>query len=430
MPRVIDEVDARNVLQSFLHYFRHEDQWYAFATWANRLWLLTESEEKLISDFIREKPINAFTDIEQDFIVDLYKNCKPTLKRQIIEFDNQIESMVLLVTEACNFACTYCYGSYPEKQSVMKVDIAKKSVDLAIKLGVKELIFFGGEPLLNFQLIKEIVEYTECLSFQGALRITTNGSLITDSIAAFLAEHNIEVSVSMDGSRTQHDLTRVFKDGSSSYDSVVQGIECLKKYHALSLIEVTYSARHDKDLDDQVRAALNLHPVVSCACVDGKRGCKHSSDVICGERMAAFYEKVLDLSKNLDDKNIVLGVDELYQKICNGEVLESPPCLCSDLVSRMVVFADGRISPCPELSDDKYTIGNVKDITPSEFLKNRAIILEKLSSDKLKKEWFSSLFETCIQHVIQNGDSFVYENAKSFSDCAESLIIRYAKENA
>lgn len=426
----IDELDARSILKEFLHCFCHDKKWYAFATWANRLWMLDSNEAKLILDFLQDTPISSFTVKEQNFIANLYKKCKPTDRIQKNHYDEKVESMILLVTEGCNFACTYCYGSYPEKHMVMDLHIAKKAVDLAVQLGVEELIFFGGEPLLNFPLIKEVVEYIKSIEYHGAIRITTNGSLITDQIARFFSEYNIEVSVSMDGSRKQHDTTRVYKDGKSSYDKVVEGINLLKKYNALSLIEITYSARHDVELTEQVCEALKLYPVVSCACVDGRKGCKHSKDVVSGERMKLFYEKVLDLSKQIDDKKTVLGIDELYAKICNGETLEFPRCLCSDILSRIIVFADGSISPCPEMTADKYQIGNVKDIRPAEFLKNRVAVLEKLSSKNLKKEWFSSLFETCIQHVVEQDGMFVYEDVEGFSDCAEALLVRYAKENS
>lgn len=419
-------------LRNYVHLLEIDGNCYVFATRANRIFQLAPEEigalKLLLADDAASLDTASFlTQGEMELLEKLYQAC-------VIEpppgQEPELSSLVLLVSEACNFACTYCYGSYGVHTKKMSIETAVHAIDLAWKLGIRDVVFFGGEPLTNFPVIQQAVEHIEKSGYNAiTLRMTTNGSLVTDDIAEFLREHRFQVSVSMDGDQLSHDLTRIYHDQSSTYANVIQGINRLKKYNVLSLLEVTYSARHP-DLGKQLRAALDLFPVVSCACVDGGQESSQSADVISGDRFRDFYHVLLDTEHNLGENELLIGARELYDRICNGEPLVMPKYLCSDIGTRLIVSADGQAVPCPEMtSRSEYTICNMNTVSsPLQFLELRTQVLERLSSKRLEQKWFTGLCETCIQHVKEKDGRFIYQDEDSFQSCVDSLLARFLRE--
>ncbi|MCP4686485.1 MAG: radical SAM protein, partial [Desulfobacterales bacterium] len=149
-----------------------------------------------------------------------------------------LKTLVLHVTGACNLGCRYCYyrgGEQPGRGASMTPGVAERAVDFLLErsgpLDAATLVFFGGEPLLNFQLITRVVDYaTRAASDRGKtidFAITSNGTLFTEEVVAFLHENNVGVTVSMDGLPRVHDRYRRFPDGSPSYDRILPGVKRL-----------------------------------------------------------------------------------------------------------------------------------------------------------------------------------------------------------
>ncbi len=147
-----------------------------------------------------------------------------------------IVNMSLLLTQSCNLRCVYCYGKAGFKSaSNMEEKTAFRAVDWMIdKSGeIKKLhiSFFGGEPLINFELMRAVVEYSEKRVMDAdkrvAFHVTTNATLLDDEKLAFLNKHQIEVMVSFDGPKAMQDAQRPFADGRGSYDAVMPKIKNL-----------------------------------------------------------------------------------------------------------------------------------------------------------------------------------------------------------
>lgn len=149
--------------------------------------------------------------------------------------------LILNVTEECNFGCNYCVysGAYSghrtHSQKTMTLDTAKKAVDLLAKNKdeIDERIilgFYGGEPLIRFEFIKNIVQYAkECFGDHPCLfSITTNGSLLTEEIIHFLIANNFAITISLDGPAEIHDRNRRLLDDSGSYQLVTDNISLLR----------------------------------------------------------------------------------------------------------------------------------------------------------------------------------------------------------
>lgn len=143
-----------------------------------------------------------------------------------------VKALCLHITHDCNMRCKYCFadtGEYGGKRSLMPAAVGKKAIDFVIaqSQGRKniEIDFFGGEPLMNFGAVKEILEYAEQQGAQHGkifrFTITTNGLLLNDEINDYINQHMSNVVLSIDGRKEVNDAARPRVDGSGTYDAVV-----------------------------------------------------------------------------------------------------------------------------------------------------------------------------------------------------------------
>lgn len=162
--------------------------------------------------------------------------------------ENGYTQMLLVVTEKCNLRCKYCIysGNYDNQRDhglkVMPFEVAKKAIDrfyekqmLKTKqnlLNIPLIGFYGGEPLMNFALIKQCVAYAK-EKFNGNVTflVTTNGTLMTAEIADFLAENKFSLSISLNGDCQENDRLRVFANGTGTYDSIISNVRLLRERH-------------------------------------------------------------------------------------------------------------------------------------------------------------------------------------------------------
>lgn len=175
-----------------------------------------------------------------------------------------IRNIALLITQNCNLACTYCYGKDGGYGSCgnMSSATARKAIDWLIEqsgdirtLGVA---FFGGEPLLNFPLMKEVVEYARRCGAESdkefEFTVSTNGSLLTDEKIAFLKENKVDPIVSFDGPKDVQDAQRPFRNGQGSYDVIKPKIRKLLEVFPNATARATLKGATQPR---EVRAALN-----------------------------------------------------------------------------------------------------------------------------------------------------------------------------
>ena len=170
-----------------------------------------------------------------------------------------MEQMVLNVTEDCNLRCKYCFFSEPyhntrnRTKKMMTEEVAFRSLDFffdrmremnKVHPGkICAITFYGGEPLVNFELIKKCVAYIkENCPIRYMLNITTNGLLFKDEIADFLYENNFFISVSLDGNKENHDRNRVTENGSGSFDIIYKNLKAFQNkyphYENIKIVSV------------------------------------------------------------------------------------------------------------------------------------------------------------------------------------------------
>ena len=151
--------------------------------------------------------------------------------------ERPIDTMALFVTQTCNLRCAYCYGVGGEygQAGQMSEPTATRAVDWLIEQadgsGPLGIFFFGGEPLLNFPLVVQVVEYAEQRARDRGLQfrfvMATNGTVLDEEKLAFLKEHEVYVRVGFDGPADVQNANRPFRNGRGSFETVVRNVRRL-----------------------------------------------------------------------------------------------------------------------------------------------------------------------------------------------------------
>ncbi len=162
-----------------------------------------------------------FTDDIYEASIDAFKNRETVVK-----------ALCLHIAHDCNLRCKYCFaeeGEYHGRRALMSLEVGKKALDFLVKSSGKrknlEVDFFGGEPLMNWDVVKGLVEYGRSLEepFGKKFRftLTTNGMLLNDEIIEFANKEMANIVLSIDGRKEIHDKMRPLAGGQGSYDTIL-----------------------------------------------------------------------------------------------------------------------------------------------------------------------------------------------------------------
>ena len=187
---------------------------------------LSEYDESEIAEAYEE--VAYLIEDESLFTDDLYAD-------YIADYTNRetiVKALCLHIAHDCNLACKYCFageGEYHGERALMSFEVGKKALDLLVKesKGRKnlEVDFFGGEPLMNFEVVKQLVEYGRSIEESNNKKfrftLTTNGMLLDDEILEFANREMSNLVLSIDGRKEIHDLMRPRRGGQGSYDTIV-----------------------------------------------------------------------------------------------------------------------------------------------------------------------------------------------------------------
>lgn len=288
---------------------------------------------------------------------------------------NVIKAMCLHVAHTCNLNCSYCFasqGKYKGDRALMSFEVGRQAFDfLVANSGTRknlEVDFFGGEPLMNWDVVKQLVAYARSVEKEHnknfRFTLTTNGVLLDDEIIDFLNKEMSNVVLSLDGRRDVHDHFRKYYNGKGSYDDVVPKFQRLvekrggKDYY----VRGTYTHNNTDFTEDILHMAdlgfteLSMEPVV---CAPGDPYALTENDL---PKLFEQYEK--------------LAVEMIRRKKAgNGFVfyhymidLTNGPCIykritgCGSGTEYMAVTPWGELFPCHQfVGDPKYSLGNVWD---------------------------------------------------------------------
>lgn len=292
--------------------------------------------------------------------------------------DFPLQALVLNVTNQCNLACTYCYefgadkiATPAGKPKYMTLKTARASVDLLVSEAASRpavhITFFGGETLMNFKLLKDIVDYADAATRAAGkvitYSLTTNATLLTPPIVDFLSEHRIGVTVSMDGPPDIQDRHRVFKNGKGSYAVIEPRLRALIEGHRTRAVtarvtltdgvtDVVRIYRHLKD--DLGFHEVGFAPVTNSGDRDYAIDGGGMDEVLAQFR--ALAEEWLAYALR-GEMHGFTNVSETIGELIQG-VNKSHPCGAA--LGLMGVSPSGDLSPCHRFTDaDTHSMGHV-----------------------------------------------------------------------
>jgi uncharacterized protein len=345
---------------------------------------------------VYNRRFNAIKEFEKNLINErkknyTEKNTSEELRTNVLRYG--LQELLLEVTQNCNLQCRYCIYSevYPMYRNntlrAMNEDIAIKAIDLYFSL-LREGIsynpyreptigFYGGEPLLNFELIKKCIKYVKIKykEFNPHFTITTNGTLLSSKIASFLVQSNCSLIVSLDGPKEEHDRNRIFPNGKGSYDIIMKRLNNLKKFYPdLPVFSIAvYDWKTDFDKVNEFFARKDVPSLIKANLVDA-RGTYYEQ--FNKEDFDTFKEKI----KKMEYYNAeVLSTNEknnlsLYSHYFSGQVVETygryigkyrnnyiPYTGACMPGFKMFVDCDGIIHVCEKVAGELSVIGEVKN---------------------------------------------------------------------
>ena len=273
----------------------------------------------------------------------------------------------LLVTQECNLACSYCYIS--KKPVRMSVDTAEKVVGFFFaNASIEEenrIGFFGGEPLLEFELMKKIVSmiqnHPRYHEIKVRFKVTSNGTIFTDEIADFFLEHQISYCISCDGDKQTHDSFRRFKDGSGSSETVSATIKKAAELLPALQVNTVLSLDTLRFLPNTIRYLMSCGLKLMYVNTDYTAEWSQKDVVVLESALDEIAEIYID-SYRQNAPVFISVIDEKISVILRGGY--SPGEKCHMGMKEMAFTPEGNIFPCERIvydgaSDSSLCIGNV-----------------------------------------------------------------------
>lgn len=315
--------------------------------------------------------IEALIEEEMLFTKDVYQDLIPEFKNR----NPVVKALCLHVAHDCNLTCGYCFaeeGEYHGDRGLMSAEVGKAAIDFLIKNSANrhniEVDFFGGEPLMNFEVVKEVVEYAR--SVEGdhnknfRFTITTNGVLLDDEKAAYINEHMSNVVLSLDGRPEVNDAMRQTHKGTGSYDLITPKFQKLVKERGQKdyYVRGTFT-RHNMDFSKDVMHLADLgfdqvsvEPVVGPVEMDYTFR-EEDLPVIFAE-YESLARQMLERKKNDKDFNFFHFNIDLTQGPCAHKRLAG----CGTGTEYLAATPNGDLYPCHQfVGMDAFKMGTVFD---------------------------------------------------------------------
>lgn len=280
-----------------------------------------------------------------------------------------INKLRLNVSTRCNMACTYCYVDQDKSvNGRMSWETAKKTLKVFFELLQRHghhhsiIRFFGGEPLLNWPLIKRAFKYVK--TFKPEIKVNyvlnTNGTLVNDDIATTLASHHVSVNISIDGIGAVNDQYRRFKAGHGSFSTIDRNIDVFLANGCQVIVEATlceHNIEHLNDLIDYVaNKAVAFGRQIPLALQNLCMVSRPTRDRLAFERKV---EKIANAIGYAQQKklNIEQGMIYFPFQVVTGNRI--PGVYCRGIGEEICIHPNGDIYPCGAL---KIRLGNIQKV--------------------------------------------------------------------
>ena len=288
---------------------------------------------------------------------------------------NVIKALCLHIAHTCNLNCSYCFasqGKYHGDRALMTFEVGKQAFDFLIaNSGTRknlEVDFFGGEPLMNFEVVKQLVAYARSIEKEKGknfrFTLTTNGVLLDDDVTDFLNREMNNVVLSLDGRKEVHDHFRRDYAGNGSYDRIVPNFQRFveKRGGKGYYVRGTYTHENTDFTNDILHMAdlgfreLSMEPVV---CPPGDPYALSEDDL---PVLMEQYEKLSLEMLRREKKGEGFTFYHYMLDLKNGPCIYKRITGCGSGTEYMAVTPWGELFPCHQfVGDPKYSLGNIWD---------------------------------------------------------------------
>jgi uncharacterized protein len=354
---------------------------------------------------------------------------------------SHLSTLILQVTQQCNFRCRYCSFAHNTESSrthtnrSMTFDVAKKSIDLLSTHCSDSqdltISFYGGEPLLNYDLIKQCVEYSKHAIYNKPIdySMTTNFYAVTDEQIDFLAENKFELLISLDGPENIHNHhRRLSANGSGTYQRVIENVMKIKQQH-----------------EDYFYSHVQFNPVVY-----------FDEDPL---QIVDFFKTVLGVSENsvrlqrIDDTGLEISYDPIDSSIedkaealLNSKnltyyenVLKNRSAItanyhingsCVPGSDKLFVSVDGEFFPCEKVNEcnKNMQIGSLQngfDFEKIKYLMN----IGYMNQDNCKNCWAIRFCKMCCAHCDDGKSNLSETMLKNKCIATQNEALKYLKNH-
>ncbi|WP_291447670.1 Cys-rich peptide radical SAM maturase CcpM [Desulfovibrio sp.] len=349
--------------------------------------------------------------------------------------NRKVQTITLQLTQQCNLRCKYCaysgnYNTRVHGTKKMSLELAKNAIDFLVKhsLDLDEINigFYGGEPLLCFNEIKQLVLYAQNRA-EGkniSYNITTNGTLFNDENIKFMQENSFMVTISLDGPEEIHDRNRVFaSNGKGTYSTIISNIKYIKENYPNFYSQLTFNAVIDPTTD----RVCSSNFFINCKEIEGaplsasiispiglKNKIKINEQFFINEDVEDFKlmlnkigrlssEKVSKISEaRFNQMLATINLMRLRSRDLPEVIHPSGPCIPG--ARKLMIDVEGSFYPCesvPEVS--ALRIGNISEGFDLQAI-SALLNVGKLTEERCKNCWGIRLCtQCCLPAANENG---------------------------
>ncbi|MGO1368058.1 thioether cross-link-forming SCIFF peptide maturase [Senegalia sp. (in: firmicutes)] len=306
-----------------------------------------------------------------------------------------VKALCLHIAHDCNLRCEYCFasqGDFNGEKAFMSLETGKKALDFLVKNSKNrrnlEVDFFGGEPLMNFDVVKELVYYGRKIEKENnknfRFTITTNGLLLDQEKMDFINEHMSNVVLSLDGRREVNDNMRKTINGQGSYDLIVPKFLDMansrngKDYY----LRGTFTSKNldfSKDIMEMYKLgfkSVSVEPVVTEPEMEYAILEKHLATIL--DEYDKLSKEYIKIKRKDKDFNFFHFMIDLNQGPCAIKRASG----CGAGVEYLAVTPEGDLYPCHQfVGDEKFLLGNL-----DEGIKNTSLVDEFNEANVYNKE--------------------------------------------
>lgn len=312
-----------------------------------------------------------------------------------------LKALCLHIAHSCNLNCSYCFasqGRYHGERALMSYETGKRALDFLVEnSGTRrnlEVDFFGGEPLMNFDVVKKLVEYARSIEKEKnknfRFTLTTNGVLIDDDVIDFANREMSNVVLSLDGRREVHDRFRVDYSGRGSFDTIVPKFQKLvnarggKNYY----MRGTFT-HYNPDFLEDIKAMLDLgftelsmEPVVTSP--ESPSALTESDKPIVFEQ----YEKLAKLMLRRDKEGKPFTFYHYMLDIKGGPCIYKRISGCGSGTEYMAVTPQGDLYPCHQfVGDEKFKLGDIYHGVDNKEIQNEFYSCNVYAREECRDCW-------------------------------------------